>query len=83
MGENRFTADMAKPDQVMEIEEIMDSDITVKLLEMGLLPGKILTLLYTAPFGDPLAFQLGDSMIALRKQEAKMIGVVHYQKVMA
>lgn len=82
MSNSRFTADMATPYQVMEIQEIQDSDIAVKLLEMGFMPGKTLTLLYKAPLGDPLAFQLGDSMIALRKQEAKMLGVIS-QKVIA
>lgn len=82
MSDSRFTADMATPHQIMEIQEIQDSDIAVKLLEMGFMPGKTLTLLYKAPFGDPLAFQLGDSMIALRKQEARMLGVIS-QKVIA
>lgn len=76
MSNKRYTADMAVPHQEMEIEEIQDSDIAIKLLEMGIMPGKTLTLLYIAPLGDPLAFQLGDSMIALRKNEAKMVGVV-------
>ncbi len=77
MSNTPYTADKAVPDQEMEIEEIQDSDITIKLLEMGLMPGKLLTLLYIAPFGDPLAFQLGESLIALRKEEARLIRVIN------
>ena len=71
-----FTADVAVPHIRLEVKELMDSDVTLKLLEMGIMPGKILTLLHVAPFGDPLAFQLDESMIALRKNEAKIIRVV-------
>ncbi|WP_229712556.1 FeoA family protein [Marivirga lumbricoides] len=81
MSNSRFTADMATPHQKMEIQDIQNSDIAVKLLEMGFMPGKTLTLLYIAPLGDPLAFQLGDSMIALRKKEAQMVGVSHMKLV--
>lgn len=81
MSGKPYTADMAIPHQEMEVEEIKDSDISIKLLEMGIMPGKTLTLLYIAPLGDPLAFQLGDSMIALRKQEAKLILVVNRKEI--
>lgn len=73
---NSFTADIAVPHEQLEVEEILESDVTLKLLEMGIMPGKILTLLYIAPLGDPLAFQLDETMIALRKREAQTIKVV-------
>lgn len=70
-----YTADLAALNQQLRIEEVLESDISLKLLEMGIMPGKILTLCYIAPLGDPLAFQLDDTMIALRKQEAQYIQV--------
>ena len=83
MSSKPYTADMAILHQEMEVEEIKDSDVSIKLLEMGIMPGKTLTLLYIAPLGDPLAFQLGDSMIALRKQEAKLIIVVNRKEIVS
>lgn len=71
-----YTADLAVAHEQMEVVEIVESDISLKLLEMGIMPGKVLVLLYTAPFGDPLAFQLDETMIALRKDEARQIKVV-------
>lgn len=74
---NSYTADKASLHQHLEIQELSNSDVTLKLLEMGLMPGKTITLLYKAPLGDPLAFQLGNTMIALRKKEAQQITVIN------
>lgn len=74
---NSYTADKASLHQQLEIQELHHSDVTLKLLEMGIMPGKIITLLYKAPLGDPLAFQLGNTMIALRKKEAQQIQVIN------
>lgn len=76
-----YTADLAVPHEQMEVLEIIESEVSLKLLEMGIMPGKILTLLYIAPFGDPLAFQLDETMIALRKKEAQLIKVVSRKAV--
>lgn len=75
-----LTADTLKPQQQVEISEVEESEISLKLLEMGILPGKKLRLLHTAPFGDPIAFQVDDSIIALRKGEAKHIKVVNTER---
>lgn len=77
-----YTANEAVPYETMEVVEILDSDVSLKLLEMGIMPGKNLTLLHVAPFGDPLAFRLDESMIALRKCEAELIKVVSRKVVL-
>jgi ferrous iron transport protein A len=70
-----LTADTLFPQQQVEISEVEESEVSLKLLEMGILPGKKLRLLHTAPFGDPIAYQIDDSVIALRKGEARYIKV--------
>lgn len=77
-----YTADLAVSHEEMEVLEIAESDISLKLLEMGIMPGKFLTLLYIAPFGDPLAFKLDETMIALRKDEARQIQVVSRKAIL-
>lgn len=77
-----YTANNAVPYEEMEVTEVIESDITLKLLEMGIMPGKILTLMYIAPFGDPMAFRLDETMIALRKNEAQQIMVVSRKAVL-
>lgn len=46
-----------------------------KIIEMGLLPDTVFTILYQAPFNGPLYIEFGDekSRLALRVEEAKFI----------
>ncbi len=46
-----------------------------RLLEMGLTPGVELQLVGTAPFGDPLEFDLRGYRLSLRKSEADHVEV--------
>lgn len=47
-----------------------------RLLEMGLLEGSFVEVLYEAPFGgDPLAVRVRGAMIAIRRSEANCIEV--------
>ena len=57
---------------------IKDFDIDavpLKLLEMGCLPGNLVELLQTAPFGDPLYLNINSSRVAIRVETAKEIEV--------
>ena len=57
---------------------IKDFDIDavpLKLLEMGCLPGNLVELLQTAPFGDPLYLNINGSHVAIRVETAKEIEV--------
>lgn len=58
------------------IEKILEPELSLYCQDLGLLPGKTVQLLHRAPFGGPLAFQLGDATISLRRDEAKYIQVV-------
>ena len=44
-------------------------------MELGFLPGKQLTLQHRAPLGGPLALQLEETRLALRKNEAALIRI--------
>jgi ferrous iron transport protein A len=44
-------------------------------MELGFLPGKSITLRHSAPMGGPMAFQLDETILALRKNEASLIKV--------
>jgi len=58
--------------------EILDLDFTEmgqRLSELGFWPGKYIELVVSAPFGDPMAFRLDNSLVALRKDEARNIRV--------
>lgn len=70
-----ITADSIRPFETAEILELDSTDTGQRLGEMGFWPGKSIQLLISAPFGDPLAFQVDNTVIALRKAEAQLIRV--------
>jgi ferrous iron transport protein A len=53
------------------VTSIEDSSIRLKLMEMGLLPGREVTVLFRAPLGDPM----DGYTLSLRLDEASMIQV--------
>lgn len=50
-----------------------DDDISVRLLEMGLVPGVELTVVGYAPLGDPIEIELIGYRLSLRKSEASRV----------
>lgn len=69
------TADSILLNEFAEILDLDSTEVGLRLGEMGFHPGKSIKLVVSAPFGDPLAFQLDNTVIALRKAEAKLIRV--------
>lgn len=49
--------------------------IAQRLLEMGLTPGVELTLLGTAPWGDPLELEVRGYRLSVRKSEAQRLEI--------
>lgn len=49
--------------------------ISIRLLEMGLTPGTLFTLLGVAPLGDPLELEVRGYRLSLRKSEAARIRI--------
>jgi ferrous iron transport protein A len=70
-----MTADQLPINQSGKILEILSSPLKINLMELGFLPGKYLTLQHKAPSGGPLAFQLEETLLALRKNEAALIRI--------
>ncbi len=59
------------------ITSVADVPVAARLAEMGCLPGVRIQLLFKAPFGDPLAFEIGDGyLLSMRREEALMLEVV-------
>lgn len=50
-------------------------DISIRLQELGFLPGCRITAIRPAPGGDPLVFRLDGTEIALRRETARRISV--------
>ncbi len=55
-----------------EIGGLTDELLSLKLLEMGCLPGTEVVLTHLAPFGDPIAIRVsGSYTLSMRREEAE------------
>jgi ferrous iron transport protein A len=55
--------------------------ISVRLLEMGMVPGSEVKLIGVAPLGDPLEFELRGYRLSIRRSEAARVSVIRSQAV--
>jgi ferrous iron transport protein A len=55
------------------INGFQNSSLTLKLLEMGFLPGSKVKLNFKAPLGDPLSIRVSGYNVSIRLDEAAMI----------
>lgn len=70
----RTVAEM-KPGESAIIEGFTDEDISVKLMEMGCLPGVPVRFNFTAPLGDPVCISISGYELSLRLDEARTISI--------
>ena len=62
-----------KNNEYVIVRELKDSSFKVKMMEMGLIEGKKLQVLFSAPFGDPIAVDVDGYILSLRKEEAELV----------
>lgn len=70
-----FPLDQLAHGQKAIIKSIETDFLPLKLIEMGCLPGNEISLLYSAPFKDPLYFKIDQAHLAIRKEVAQYIVV--------
>jgi ferrous iron transport protein A len=58
------------------IKEFTDLELSVKLMEMGCLPGEMIKVERIAPLGDPIAITVSGYQLSLRKKEASTIELI-------
>jgi ferrous iron transport protein A len=61
--------------QTATIDYFTDDDMSLKLLEMGCLPGENVKIDMIAPMGDPIAICVAGYVLSLRKEEASKVMV--------
>ena len=57
------------------IDSFTDYDLSLKLLEMGCIPGEMIEVIRIAPLGDPIAISVAGYMLSLRKAEAATVRI--------
>lgn len=61
------------PGETGTIVAFTDLEMSVKLMEMGCLPGETVEVERFAPMGDPIAIRVAGYQLCLRKSEASII----------
>jgi ferrous iron transport protein A len=75
-GNGKSVAQM-KPGEVGIIAGFTDEHLSVKLMEMGCLPGVPVRFNFTAPLGDPICISVSGYELSLRLEEAATISILH------
>jgi len=57
------------------IQGFVTGTLTLKLLEMGFLPGSRVKLNFKAPLGDPISVRVSGYNVSIRLDEAAMISI--------
>jgi ferrous iron transport protein A len=57
------------------IDSFTDFELSLKLLEMGCVPGESIEVIRIAPLGDPIAISVSGYILGLRKSEAQTVRV--------
>ncbi|PFE89631.1 ferrous iron transport protein A [Bacillus thuringiensis] len=63
-----------KTGEFVQIEKIqLEGTMKRRLLDLGFIPGATIKVLQRSPLGDPVAYQVSNTTIALRKEESSLI----------
>jgi ferrous iron transport protein A len=65
-----------KPGEKGKIVSFESSDLALKLMEMGCIPGEDVVIEQVAPLGDPISIRIAGYSLSLRKSEANQILVI-------
>lgn len=66
-----------RPGDVAIVTGFTDAIISVKLMEMGCLPGSSVRFNFTAPLGDPVCISVSGYELSLRLEEAASISILN------
>ena len=68
-----MTLSQLKAGQQGLIKGFESSDLELKLMEMGCIPGELVIVEQIAPLGDPISIRVSGYSLSLRKNEANQI----------
>ena len=71
-----MTLDKTPLGSTVRIVSLEDTNtVTMRLMEMGIVPGSAVRVVKSAPLGDPIQICVGNYHLALRRNEARAITV--------
>lgn len=63
------------------IHSFENDDIFLKLMEMGCIPGELITVEQVAPLGDPISISVAGYQLSLRMNEADTIFIASEKEI--
>lgn len=72
ISNSKFLSDLKIGESAI-IERFTDDFLSLKLIEMGCLPGEMITLQHIAPLGCPIAITVSGYVLSLRRSEAATV----------
>ncbi|MBT1685353.1 FeoA family protein [Dawidia soli] len=66
-----------KPGEVGVVSGFTDDHLSIKLMEMGCLPGAPVRFNFAAPLGDPICISVAGYELSLRLEEAATISILN------
>jgi ferrous iron transport protein A len=70
------TLDRLRPGESARVVELLSEGAERRrMLDLGILPGTVVENVMRSPLGDPIAYQIRGSIVALRSDQAKLIRV--------
>lgn len=70
-----FTLNLVPLGVVAQISHVAECAYRCRLSEMGVFPGVVVKVVHKAPLSGPIAIKVGNQMLALRREEARLITV--------
>ena len=67
-------SDLRRGDKAI-IDSFTDYEASLKLLEMGCIPGEQIEVIRIAPLGDPIAILVAGYLLSMRREEAAVVMV--------
>lgn len=55
---------------------LCDNHSKRRFLDLGIIKGTLITPLFRSPFSDPTAYEINNTVIAIRKEDASLIKVI-------
>lgn len=71
---NKISLKQAQPGDHFKITHLtIEGTMRRRLLDLGFIPGAIIEVLQKSPLGDPVAYYVSNTTIALREEESSQI----------
>lgn len=75
-SQSMLLSDVDLDKEVRVVNIMAEGELRRRFFDLGIINDTVIEPLYTSPFGDPKAYLIRGTIIAIRKEEAKKIQVL-------